>query len=534
MRVTNSMMVSRMMTNMNRNLKRMDKLYEDYNSGVKLHRPSDDPILVSRAMKLHTDLGENDQFKQNSGDAASFLDKTEGSLDELDSALSRIRDLTVQASNGTLTASDSKQVQEEVKQLKDQIIRISNDTYVGRHIFSGFQIDKPYLNDDGTGNVKLNKEIVTKDLSFPMTIAATNNTFEMDVPGLNDVDGSKFTGKYKVSINATSYANISAYAGALEESLNKSMGSEGIASITMPSTNVGDMKIAASEAVGITFDKPLDLSGVALFQQKVDKTFGQGKATVTQSGSTLTMTVNAGQEIDLSNSANFKIAPHDLRYADGTNNDKEINIRLMDANGTTNPDNKFFRVNVENNNLVIKTQRMENDQNFVLRSGSLDVSKQLGVNEASISSSNEKMDYKIGISASIDVNVTGDRVFGPVIDSDGDKIPDKTMMDTLNELIKNLEAGDTTKISAKLKEIDIIKDNTLKIKGEIGAKSNTVETVIDRIDTMKVNLSKLLSETEDTDMGEANMKINIYESIYKNSLAVGSKIIQPSLMDFLR
>lgn len=524
MRVTNSMLVSRMMTNMNANLKRMDKLYEDYNSGVKLHKPSDDPILVARSMKLHTDLNENDQFKQNAGDAYSFLEKTEGALDELNSALSRVRDLTVQASNGTLTPGDSKQVQEEVKQLKDQIIRISNDTYVGRHIFSGFQIDKPYLNNDGTGNVKLNKEITTKDLNFPMIITGSNDTFEVDIPGLSDVDGSKFTGRYKTSVSASTYNNISDYATAVENSLNKSIGSGGITGIAL--TGAIDSKLLPGETAQITFDKAPDASSINLLQQKVDKTFGANKATVTLSGNALTITANAGETLDLSNGKDLKIAAHDLKYADGTNNNKEISLRLVDE--------KYFKVNVENNNLVIKTTKMENEQNFVLKSGSFDITKQLGINEGMISSSSDKMDYKIGISASIQINITGDRVFGPVIDSDGDKIPDKTMIDTLNQLIKNLEDGDTIKISEKIKEIDKLKDNTLTIKGEIGAKSNTVETVIDRIDTMKINLSKLLSETEDTDMGETNMKINIYESIYKNSLAVGSKIIQPSLMDFLR
>ena len=139
MRVTNSMMVNRMMMNMNRNLSKMDRMYEDYATTKKIHRPSDDPIAVARSMKLNTDLAENAQFKKNINDAYSMLDKTETSLSELNSVLLRVRELTVQASNGVLTKEDTINIQSEINQLKEEITKISNDTYVGRHIYSGYK-----------------------------------------------------------------------------------------------------------------------------------------------------------------------------------------------------------------------------------------------------------------------------------------------------------------------------------------------------------------------------------------------------------
>lgn len=447
MRITNSMISSRMMLNMNNNLRRMDKINNDLSSGVKIHKPSDDPILVARSLKLHTDLAENNQFKRNIDDAYSVLDKTEISLKELNDVLLRVRDLTTQASNGVLTPDDSKNIQAEVKQLKEQIVKISNDTYVGRHIFSGYRTDEPYLNSDGSNNDKVNlgKSIETKNLNLSdknINIIAPQNTFEIDITGLVNSDGTKYTGKCTVTLPPKVYDGstnkISDLAKDLQDNIKLALGSS------------GDPILAAYKDD---------------FQVKVDE---------------------------------------------------------------------------ESNQLVITNPKVKDSQKFAVKSisGGLNL-KDIGLENTNVCKNTEVIEYQIGVSATLPINVTGDQIFGPVIDSpdkDGKKdgIPDKTLMDTINDLIKNLESGDTANIAAKLDELDAHRDNISEIRGAVGARMNTVEAVSDRIDDMKLNFSKLLSETEDTDMAEAYMQMNIYESVYKSSLSVGARIIQPSLIDFLR
>lgn len=446
MRVTNSMISSRMMLNMNNNLKRMEKTQNDITSNVRLHKPSDDPVLVARSLKLHTDLAENDQFKRNIEDAYSVLDKTEISLKELTDVLQRVRDLTVQASNGVLTTEDSTNIKSEVKQLKEQIIKISNDTYVGRHIYSGYRTDEPYLNNDGTNSdeVNLEKEIRTKALNIStsnkISITAPNNGFELNITGLVDVDGNKYTEELEFNLPQKDYD------GSSGKTIN---------------------------------DLAADLESV-------------------------------------------------LNPATG-----------KDANGKDIPDpykgDFEVKIDSETNQIIIKNKNVKDNQKFALKSveNGLDL-KKIGLEKTNVCESTEKIEYQIGISATLSTNVRGDELFGPVIDSDNDKIPDKTLMDTINGLISSLETGDTTKISANLDEIDAHKNNVSEIRGAVGARMNTVENVSDRIEDMKINFTKLLSETEDTDMAEAYMQMNIYESVYKASLSVGAKVIQPTLIDFLR
>lgn len=422
MRVTNSMMVNRMMMNMNRNLNKMDKLYEDYSTGKKIHRPSDDPILVARSLKINTDISENDQFKKNINDASSVLDKTETSLNELNSVLLRVRDLTTQASNGVLTKEDTLNIQAEVKQLKEAITKISNDTYVGRHIYSGYKTDKPYMNENGSYNLIMDKEVKTDRIKVPITISAPDDEFELTITGVEGADGLKHSEKYQVDLANKAYGSIEELRTELESAINT----------------------------------PLP----------------------------------AGS--------------------------------------------KTFEVKIENDNLIITNKNIKDDQKYAFKVDSTVLQKQLGLEKLNVSQSNEKVKYNVGVSADLDINVRGDQVFGAVLDTDDDGIADKTLMDTMNDLISHLEKGDTDKVSEILDEIDGHRTNISMLKSEIGARTNTAETIKDRIEQTEVNFAKLLSQTEDTDMAETSMQFMTMQSIYQASLNVGAKIIQPTLVDFIR
>ncbi|WFD10041.1 flagellar hook-associated protein FlgL [Tepidibacter hydrothermalis] len=544
MRVTNSMMVNRMMMNMNRNLSRMGRIYEDYSTGKKIHRPSDDPVLVARSMKLHTDIAENAQFKKNINDVDSMLDKTETSLTELNSVLLRVRELTVQASNGVLTKEDTINIKAEIDQLKEEITKISNDTYVGRHIYSGYKTDKPYMNENGSYNLNMEKQIKTDNLRFPIDIKDPNNTFEMDIAGLKDENGIKYTGKYQVELEAKEYKNIEEIQQELEKQLNSSIGSEGITSIEIKqndplvSRKKEDNALTEEESVSIVFDKELEASSKDIIQDKVNKAFGDGKATVSIASRTVgsktvsevTITPVAGEKLDLTGGKDLVFKSSEL------NTDSDINIRLMDSNTTIGDEknNSYFKVDIDNNSLVIENKYMQDDQKFAIRIDNKDLKDQLGLEKLNICESNEKVKYNVGISTDLDVNVRGDQVFGAVVDTDNDGIGDKTIMDTMDDLINNLEKGDTEKISKILDEVDGHRENISRLKSEIGARSNTAETIKNRIDQTEVNFTKLLSQTEDTDLGKASMEFMNLKSVYDASLNVGARIIQQTLVDFIR
>lgn len=328
MRITNSMLVTNMMRNMNNNLRRMDKVQNQMSTGKKFMLPSDDPIGVSKSLKLNTDIAKTEQYKRNLDDAISWIETTEESIHQMGEVLHRARELTVQASNGTNADGDLKAISAEIGQLRDQLIKISNQTYAGRSIFTGFKTDGPLMDENG---------------------------------------------KYKLSKDATlSKDEISNY-------------------------NVGVAENVSINVVGMRLFGKLD---------KLDP-------------------VDPNSLNDL-NATNFDIAQVN-------SGEQSYLIALFD-----------------------------------------DLKKAM------------------------------------------DGTPNKEDIDKfLGHLDKSME-------------------NMLSVRAEIGAKHNRLELTSNRLQAEMINFTRLLSDNEDADMAKVIMDLKIEENIYRSSLSAGARVIQPTLIDFLR
>ncbi|MBP2027788.1 flagellar hook-associated protein 3 FlgL [Acetoanaerobium pronyense] len=301
MRVTNSMMITRTMRGQNNNLNRMNKWNHDLTTMTNLHRPSDNPVKVARTLRLESDINLNVQYKDNADAAKSWLEKTESAMIEITSVVQRIRELAVAGANGVLEGDDTQKIEQEVKELRDHLIQIGNDTYMGRHIFSGYETDKPLLQNDGT------------------------------------------------------------YNGALDI------------------------------------------------------------------------------------------------------------VNLKDE--------------------VIK--------------------------------------YQVGDSQFVDVNIPGTKVFG---DDGGEP----KLLKDIKELMDALNVGDHAAASASIEKMDENLRTVLQVRGEVGSKVNMLDTMQERMADVTINLKDLLSKTRDTDIAETMIQLTSSEAVYRASLAVNARIIQPTLIDFLR
>lgn len=320
MRITNNMIISRNLMNQQANLFNMNKLYEDISSTRSLHRPSDDPIRVTRALRFSSDIRLNDQYQDNISYAKSWLETTDGALKEINSIVHRARELAVQGASGTYGQDDKQKIQEEIKQLRSHLITVANQTLTGRRIFSGFRTDKDLLNKNGEFNL----------------------------------------------------------------------------------TNI---------------------------------------------------------EID------------DL--------------------------------------------------------------------------ANQEIRVKIGDQQSLAINITGDKVFRPVLrdtqkpynnnptDPNYNPYVPKIIKD-IDILNQRLHDGDSQGVSESIGAMESALKDLLETRGEVGAKVKTIEVIEDRMTDDSMNLKKLLSQTRDTDMAAAYTQFMSYEAIYRASLAVAGRIIQPTLIDFIR
>ncbi len=160
MRVTNTMMSNRLLTNVNRNLALLDKYNTQGSTGKKINVPSDDPIIASRSLKFRTMLSEAEQYAKNASDASSWIDSTETVFVNMNKILETMKGIMTQGSNGTYTLEDRKKMLTEYMSLVEQLEQELNSDYMGRNIFSGFRTDtKPIIKDEKTGLNILNPEI---------------------------------------------------------------------------------------------------------------------------------------------------------------------------------------------------------------------------------------------------------------------------------------------------------------------------------------------------------------------------------------
>jgi flagellar hook-associated protein 3 FlgL len=136
-RVTTQMTASNLLANINQAMDRIDTTQQELSTGRKINQPSDNPYGTSLALQLNNQLGNLDSYSNNVTDGTGWAQAANASLSDVTDSVQRIRELVVQASNGTLTQANMSADAAEVNQLIDQIKQDANTQYNGQYIFSG-------------------------------------------------------------------------------------------------------------------------------------------------------------------------------------------------------------------------------------------------------------------------------------------------------------------------------------------------------------------------------------------------------------
>lgn len=227
MRITNNMLINNMMLSLSNNLTRTAKYQEQLATGKKISLPSDDPIVASKSLKLRTDVAEIQQYKRNTDDATNWMEITESTMNQITEVVQRMREITVQAANGTNTTEDMEKIKEEAAQLRDQLINLGNATYAGRYIFSGYKTDKPLLNKDGTFNIDVaNSEQIKFEIGIGDDINVNvpgSDLFNSGLPATEGTTKSSFVDTFDQIIAAMQNgdnAAVSGLVGNLDEQMN--------------------------------------------------------------------------------------------------------------------------------------------------------------------------------------------------------------------------------------------------------------------------------------------------------------------------
>jgi flagellin len=107
---------------------KLAKAMERLSSGYRINRAADDAAGLAISEKLRSQIGGLAQAQRNANDAVSLVQTAEGAMAEVHSMLQRVRDLSVQYANGTLSSSDKTAIEGEVTELGNEISRIGTQT----------------------------------------------------------------------------------------------------------------------------------------------------------------------------------------------------------------------------------------------------------------------------------------------------------------------------------------------------------------------------------------------------------------------
>jgi len=132
---------------------------------------------------------------------------------------------------------------------------------------------------------------------------------------------------------------------------------------------------------------------------------------------------------------------------------------------------------------------------------------------------------QVSSGTTLQVNVTADEVFAGNSEEPG-------VFTAIDNFINRLGEGED--ISDSVSELDGAIDHIINARADLGARMNRLDLINDRLSQQEIVATKTMSENEDIDYVEAITQLITQESVHRAALSTGARIIQPTLMDFLR
>lgn len=153
MRINHNISALRTNNILSKNNSALEKSLQRLSSGYRINCAADDAAGLAISQKMKTQIAGLNQASRNASDGISVIQTAEGALTEVEEMLQRMRELSVQAANGTSTDDDRAALQDEVNQLMDEINRISETTEFNTKKLLDGTVDRRFYSDNA--NVKL-------------------------------------------------------------------------------------------------------------------------------------------------------------------------------------------------------------------------------------------------------------------------------------------------------------------------------------------------------------------------------------------
>ncbi|MDQ1582091.1 MAG: flagellar hook-associated protein 3 FlgL [Microbacteriaceae bacterium] len=152
-RVTNETQLAAAQRNLQASQQKLYQLDAQASTGLRITVPSDDPTGTSSLLKVQQQLAQNTQYQRNAQDGTGWLTTTSTTLSSVNTALTQLRDLTLQAANtGTSSPSSQSAISDQMQAIKQSLLSLANTQYLGRNIFAGTSDASSAYNPDYSFN----------------------------------------------------------------------------------------------------------------------------------------------------------------------------------------------------------------------------------------------------------------------------------------------------------------------------------------------------------------------------------------------
>ena len=234
MRITNGMMMNTTKTNINNNKVSVDRLNTQMSTQKKITKPSDNPLIAIKSLRLSTTLSQiNQYYGNNIKDAQSWMDVTETALTNMKNILTDAYRLAVNGSTGTMTDEDRNTVLTQLKNLSSQLYAEANADYADRTVFSGYKTNSTVTFQDALEASNAKYEI-NEQLSINNMQTYTYYANKLDTPSAGEVQNpaankvgtpqEEVLKRLRLAYNKLSQLNSFSYNYAVDTSSSKTDG----------------------------------------------------------------------------------------------------------------------------------------------------------------------------------------------------------------------------------------------------------------------------------------------------------------------
>ncbi len=506
MRITNKIISQNSITNINNNKVLEDKLNTQLATGSKINRPSDDPVVAIRALRLRTNLNQVSQYyTKNIPDAESWLDVTESAISTVIEIVTDMYSNCTKGAVGFDTAEDRAKILDNLKALQEEVYATGDADYAGRFVFTGYRTDTSLT--FGTETDK------TYTITEQLTAESLDEITYVDVAQLDTLTEANAeamgTKEQEISTNQV-YRLRLAYNNC----------SDAMAPTISYYTAAGAMQTISTEV--ISANNPMQDPYMSAEMSATGAVF------IPETG-----------EIILSK-ANYE------------------KLTGVIDDPSTAADEGEIRVTYEKNEFDKKDIRPEHY--FYCESDGITYNEGY-LTGATDDNSNQFISYDVGFNQDVRVNTLASEVFSTGLSRDVDdlvaSIEDVTAMEeniaVLKQMLKTdpdnqelkdrLDAANKANTFLTDKMQKLFEKNITNMQNHLdlansaltatGNRSSRVELVSNRLAKQEVNFKTLSSQNEDVDLTEVAVNLSSVELAYQAALMATGKISQTTLLNYL-